>query len=133
MSKQILLCDDEVHILRAAEFKISRAGYSVRCAADGQQAWELIEELPPDLLVTDCQMPRMDGLQLIEKIRQDARFADLPAVMLTAKGFELADQAIAERFGIAAILSKPFSPRELLHCVEMVLETGVYVAPSTAY
>ena len=132
MTKRVLLCDDEIHILRAVEFKVSRAGYSVRCADDGQEAWELIQEECPDMLVTDCQMPRMDGFQLVEKIRDNEKTAHLPVVMLTAKGFEFTPSDVAEKWGVIAILSKPFSPRELLRCIDQVLESGTYTPPMPA-
>jgi DNA-binding response OmpR family regulator len=128
----VLLCDDEVHILRAAEFKLKRAGFVVRCASDGMEAWELIQAECPDILITDCQMPRMDGMQLVQRVREDPRSARLPIIMLTAKGFELTHRELAERWGIAALLSKPFSPREILRCVEQVLETGVYTPQMAA-
>ena len=89
MSVRVLMCDDEIHILRAAEFKIARAGFDVRCAADGQEAWEAIQAERPDVLITDYQMPRMDGMQLIQRLRQEPALRDLPIVMLTAKGFEV--------------------------------------------
>src|SRR5580765_1916878 len=70
MTKRILLCDDELHILRAAEFKFKRAGYEVVCASDGQEGWERIQEQRPDIVVTDWQMPRVSRLGLGERIRQ---------------------------------------------------------------
>ncbi|HEX5443018.1 MAG TPA: response regulator [Pirellulales bacterium] len=115
---KILLCDDEIHILRAAEFKLARAGYDVRCASDGQQAWELIEQERPDILITDFQMPRLNGLGLIERVRANPQTSDLIVMVLTAKGFEVSPQEMAERWGVAAVLAKPFSPRELLRQVE---------------
>lgn len=118
MIAKILLCDDEVHILRAAEFKLARAGYEVRCACDGQQAWELIEQERPDILITDFQMPRLNGLGLIERIRANPETNDLVVIVLTAKGFEVSPQEMAERWGVTAVLGKPFSPRELLRLVE---------------
>ncbi|MEX2176722.1 MAG: response regulator [Pirellulaceae bacterium] len=121
MSKRILLCDDEAHILRAAEFKFKRAGYEVCCAADGQEGWELILRQRPDIVVTDCQMPRMNGLQLAQRIKNDPATAGLPVIMLSAKGFELSMTEIREKFGIRALLAKPFSPRELLQRVEATL------------
>lgn len=121
MSKRILLCDDEAHILRAAEFKFKRAGYEVLCATDGQEAWELIQQHRPDIVVTDCQMPRMNGLQLAEKIHGTPETRGLPVIMLSAKGFELSSENIRERFGIRALLAKPFSPRELFQRVEAAL------------
>ncbi len=122
MTKQVLLCDDEIHILRAAELKISRAGYQVRIAHDGQQAWEMIQQELPDVLVTDVQMPRMDGFELSRRIRADEATKELPILMLTAKGFELEQQELMEKWGISEILAKPFSPRELVRLIDQIVE-----------
>jgi CheY-like chemotaxis protein len=121
MSKKVLLCDDEIHILRAAEIKISRAGYEVRIAHDGQEAWELIQQDRPDVLVTDVQMPRVDGFELSRLIRDNPATRDLPILMLTAKGFELPHQEMMQRWGVAGILAKPFSPRELVRLIDQIL------------
>ena len=125
MAKRILLCDDEIHILRAAEFKLKRAGYDVEIASDGQEGWEAIEAQKPDLLITDCQMPRLDGLGLVARVRDHALTEDLPILMLTAKGFELSDEDLAARWNILAVIAKPFSPRELLKRVEAILSGEV--------
>lgn len=121
MAKRILLCDDEAHILRAAEFKFKRAGYEVFLANDGEEGWEQIQRHRPDILVTDCQMPRLNGLQLAERVRNTPETAYLPVIMLSAKGFELAAAELREQFGIRTLLAKPFSPRELFQHVETVL------------
>src|SRR5688500_9151469 len=121
MAKRILLCDDEQHILRAAEFKFKRAGYDVVCASDGQEGWEQIEACRPDIVVTDCQMPRLSGLGLAERIRHTPQTADLPVIMLSAKGFELPIEDLRKHFGIRCLMAKPFSPRELYARVEAVL------------
>jgi two-component system alkaline phosphatase synthesis response regulator PhoP len=75
----------------------------------------------PNIVVTDCQMPRLNGLQLAEKIRSTPGLSDLPVIMLSAKGFELSSQELRERFGIRCLMAKPFSPRELFARVEAVL------------
>ncbi len=129
MTKRVLLCDDDSPILRAAEFKISRAGYEVRCASDGQMAWEMIQQWLPDILVTDLQMPRLDGFRLSLKLREDERTRHLPILMLTAKGFESTQREMAASCGVLAVLPKPFSPRELLQCIAQALATG-QVTPS---
>lgn len=121
MPKRILLCDDELHILRAAEFKFKRAGYDVICANDGQEGWEQIEKQRPDIVVTDCQMPRLSGLGLAERIRQTPATADLPVIMLSAKGFEISSEELRAKYGIRCLMAKPFSPRELFGRVEAVL------------
>ena len=122
MTHKLLLCDDELHILRAAEFKFKRAGFEVRCAGDGQEGWELIQEEMPDLVLTDYQMPRLDGIELVQRIRGTPKTAHLPVIMLTAKGFELKDEHLRDELNIAKILAKPFSPRELLAHVSQLLE-----------
>jgi len=119
--QRLILCDDEVHILRAAEFKLTRAGFQVECANDGQEAWEAILRQRPDMLVTDCQMPRLNGLELIERVRNEPTLKDLPIIMLTAKGLELGQSELSERWNVRAILGKPFSPRELLRTIESLL------------
>lgn len=121
MSKRVLLCDDEIHILRAAEFKLKRAGYDVQTAGDGQEGWEAIGKQRPDILITDCQMPRLDGIGLVERVRQNPQTEDLPVLMLTAKGFELSHDELIGKLDIIKIMAKPFSPRELLQSVNDVL------------
>jgi two-component system alkaline phosphatase synthesis response regulator PhoP len=129
MSKRILLCDDEIHILRAAEFKFKRAGYEVVLASDGEEAWGLIQEQLPDIVVTDCQMPRLNGLGLAERIKNNLATCHLPVIMLSGKGFELSEQDLQENYGIRSLIGKPFSPRELFHQVETLLAGGE-VAPA---
>jgi two-component system alkaline phosphatase synthesis response regulator PhoP len=121
MPKRILLCDDEIHILRAAEFKLRRAGFDVEIAGDGQEAWERIAVQRPDILVTDCQMPRLDGLGLTRRVRENPETRDLPVLMLTAKGYELSHEELADKLNVIAVIAKPFSPRELLQTVETIL------------
>jgi two-component system, OmpR family, alkaline phosphatase synthesis response regulator PhoP len=122
MTKCILLCDDEIQILRAAEFKLKRAGYDVILACDGEEAWEVIQRRVPDLLITDCQMPRLDGLGLVRRLRENPPTANLPIFMLTAKGLELRPAELAARWGVRGLISKPFSPRELLQTVDELLK-----------
>lgn len=121
MPKNILLVDDEPHILRAAEIKLTRSGFTVRCANDGQEGWEMILEQKPDLLVTDLQMPRMDGFELARHVRENPATHDLPIFMLTAKGLESTLAERASQLSVLAVLPKPFSPRELVRCVENAL------------
>ncbi len=121
MPQNILLCDDEVAVLRAAEFKLLRAGYEVRCANDGEEAWEEIQRQIPDLLVTDFQMPRLDGFGLCRRLRANPATEHLPILMLTAKGFELTMSTAAADCNLLAVMPKPFSPRELLETIQRAL------------
>jgi len=121
MPRSVLLCDDEIYILRAAEIKLKRAGYDVRIARDGEEAWQQIQAQAPDILVTDCQMPRLDGLGLIRRLRDNPATRDLPVFMLTAKGFELCCDDLARQWNVMGVIGKPFSPRELLQTIEKVV------------
>ena len=123
MTKRILLCDDEIHILRAAEFKFKRAGYDVRTANNGEEGWQAIQETIPDIVITDCQMPQLDGIGLVKRIRQDAKTQHIPILMLTAKGFELSHEELLGKWNVSEIIAKPFSPRELLQKATAILES----------
>ncbi len=122
MAKRILLSDDEIHIVRAAEFKLKKAGYEVEITSDGEEAWEAIQKCKPDLLITDCQMPRLTGIELIRRLRDNPQTADLPVFLLTAKGYELSPEVLFQELHVLCIISKPFSPRELLQDVDAVMQ-----------
>lgn len=132
MAQCILLCDDEPHILGAARYKLAAAGYEVECAADGEEAWQAMCRRRPDLLITDCNMPRLTGLELLERMRSTPSLVDLPAIMLTAKGLELSRDELRERFNVYALVGKPFSPRELLRLVQEALACSSAAAATDA-
>ena len=119
--KTILVADDESHILHVVSLKLRNAGVRVLTAADGQEALDIALLERPDLLITDYHMPQLSGLELCQRLKQDARTSDIPAIMLTARGYHLEPQD-TEQSGILRMLSKPFSPRHLLATVNEVLE-----------
>lgn len=119
-SKTILVADDEVHIVQVVAIKLRNNGYTVLTASSGSEAWEILSQTPCDALVTDYQMPGMNGVELIEKLRSEPATAALPVIMLTARGFAV-DQEQKDRLHLAHCLSKPFSPRELLTSLEETL------------
>ncbi|MEM8783519.1 MAG: response regulator [Planctomycetota bacterium] len=116
----VLVCDDESHIVHVVSLKLRNAGYEVQTAQDGAEGLELARQRTPDLLITDYQMPRMNGVELCAAFREDAALAKVPAMMLTARGFRL-DPLEVRRARIAEVLSKPFSPREVLSKVQELL------------
>ncbi len=122
--KRVLLCDDEVHILRAAEIPLRHAGFEVVCATDGQAAWEEIQRQVPDILITDWQMPRLDGLGLIARCREYPFTRQLPILMLSGRIFQPDRVELTEKYGVLAVLSKPFSFREIVRYITQVLEHG---------
>jgi DNA-binding response OmpR family regulator len=114
---RIVICDDEPHITLAVSLKLKKGGFQTETHPDGQAAWESVHADPPTLVVTDCQMPRMSGLDLLRAMRADPRTAGVPAVMLTGKGFELEKRDMEAEFGPVRLFPKPFSPRQLLEVV----------------
>ena len=121
MTCRIHVCDDEPHIVLAVSLKLSKAGFQVTTANDGQAAWESIQREPPQLVITDLQMPRLDGLGLVQNIRANEELRDIPVILLTAKGFELDEEEMRLEYDVQHVLCKPFSPRELLSLSQSLL------------
>ena len=132
MTKRVLLCDDELHILRAAEIKLKRAGFEVVAAFNGEKGWQAIQEQRPDIVITDCQMPVLDGLALAKRIHDDPQLTSVPVVMLTAKGFELSSDELREQYGIIELMIKPFSPRQMVERVKQILDDLVTTETTNA-
>ena len=118
--KTILVADDESHILNVVSLKLRNAGFRVLTAGDGQEALDLATQERPDLLITDYHMPFLSGLELCRRMKQNETTSRIPAIMLTARGYQLEPSDTAES-GILRMLSKPFSPRHLLATVNEVL------------
>ena len=123
--KRIIVCDDDAAIARAVSMKLSRAAFDVEVHGDGQAAWEAFERRRCDLFVTDYQMPRLDGLSLSRRVR--AAGEAVPIILLTAKGYELDERDIVAELAPIRLMSKPFSPRELLAAAVEI--TGGHEAP----
>jgi two-component system, OmpR family, alkaline phosphatase synthesis response regulator PhoP len=118
--KKILVVDDEIHIVHVVAIKLRNNGYEVITAENGAEAFKIACEEKPDVIVTDFQMPAMTGLEMVESLRQRQDMADVPVIMLTARGFAI-DDSQKQQLRISECLSKPFSPKELLRTVEDVL------------
>ncbi len=100
--------------------KLRNAGFDVVTARDGQEALELAQQEQPDLLITDYHMPRLSGLELCQRLKDDPATRGIPAIMLTARGYHLEPHDTGSS-GVLRMLSKPFSPRHLLATVNEVL------------
>jgi two-component system, chemotaxis family, chemotaxis protein CheY len=120
--KRILVAEDNPALALVVQMHLEHAGYSVKMAINGRQAWELLQAGTYDLLLADQQMPEMCGTDLCRRVRQDPRMATMPLVMFTAKGLEMERQSVREELGLTDILPKPFSLRELVDLVGKCLE-----------
>src|SRR5438094_4387346 len=88
-NKTILVADDESHILNVVSLKLRNAGYIVVTARDGQEALELAQAEHPDLLITDYHMPQLSGIELCRRLKQEVATSRIPAIMLTARGYNV--------------------------------------------
>ena len=119
MARHILAVDDEFYIRRLLEVNLQRAGYRVTMAGDGQEALDQIQRELPDMVLLDVMMPRVDGFEVLRRLKADPRTAGIPVLMLTAKAQD-ADIFHGLRAGADFYLTKPFNPQELLIWVSRV-------------
>lgn len=120
-SKTILIADDEEDLRMLVGITLEDPAYRIVTAVDGEQALKQIRQIRPDLVILDWKMPRVNGLEVVKQLRQDPTTMRIPVVLLTANHCQK-DQAEVQALGIVAYLVKPFSPLELLHLVQRVLD-----------
>lgn len=113
----IALVDDDRNILTSVTMALEAEGFDVRTFGDGATALTSLSQTPPDLAVFDIKMPRMDGMELLRRIRQKS---DLPVIFLTSKDEEI-DEVLGLRMGADDYIRKPFSQRLLIERIRAVL------------
>jgi chemosensory pili system protein ChpA (sensor histidine kinase/response regulator) len=113
----VLVVDDSITVRRVTQRLLQREGYRVTLAADGLQALERLADERPAVVLSDIEMPRMDGFDLARNIRSDARLKDLPIVMITSRIAEK-HREHAKELGVNHYLGKPYSEEELLSLVK---------------
>ncbi len=113
MAGRVLLIEDEVNIAEAIRFLLTRDGWAVDTHADGASAMARIREVRPDILVLDVMLPGRSGYEILEDLRGDAGLADLPVLVLTARGQDR-ERTLAEARGASLFMTKPFANSEIL-------------------
>jgi DNA-binding response OmpR family regulator len=116
----VLAADDEEDILGLIVFRLERSGYTVLQAHDGAEALELARSSYPDLAVLDVMMPKIDGIELTRRLREDEGTREMPIILLTARTQE-GDIQRGFDAGADDYIRKPFSPQELRSRVEAIL------------
>ncbi|MEZ4649742.1 MAG: response regulator [Candidatus Eisenbacteria bacterium] len=119
--KRILVVDDEIYIVHILEFSLTMEGYEVVTASCGEDALRKAKERRPHLIVLDVMMPGMDGLEVARRLRADGETAEVPILMLSAKGRPIDREAGIEN-GADDYILKPFSPRRLLDRIRNLFE-----------
>lgn len=116
----ILIIEDEEHIVELIKFNLENNGYKVSFALDGQKGLEFIENEQPDLVLLDLMLPKVDGIDICNRVKNNKNLKDIPIIMLTAKSGET-DKIIGLEIGADDYITKPFSVRELLARIKVIL------------
>ncbi|TXC70497.1 response regulator transcription factor [Sphingomonas ginsenosidivorax] len=129
MTATIALVDDDRNILTSVSIALQTEGFVTRLYSDGETALKALVDNPPDLAIFDIKMPRMDGLELLRRLREKSR---IPVIFLTSKDDEL-DEALGLAMGADDYIAKPFSQRLLIARIRAILRRSELVqSPETA-
>ena len=121
MSKPILVVEDNPDNMYVLDHLLTRKGYTVVQAINGEEALQQIEAVNPALVLMDMQMPGLNGYATVQALRRQARFADLMVIAVTASSMP-GDRERALQAGCTDYIAKPINPRELLQIVAQYLE-----------
>lgn len=116
----VLIIEDEEHISELIKYNLESAGYKVSAAYDGEEGLKAIFALKPDLVILDLMLPKVDGITVCNKVRNNRDTEDISIIMLTAKSSEM-DKIIGLELGADDYITKPFSVRELQARIKTVL------------
>jgi CheY-like chemotaxis protein len=117
----ILIVDDEAHILQVLSLKLRNCGYIISTAVDGEDALHQVKKNLPDLVITDVQMPYMNGLEFAHALYSNSATSHIPVVVLTARGHTL-ESSDTEIPNVCKVISKPFSPRGIAElCAQLLI------------
>ena len=117
MAKRILLVDDEPLILKGLRYTLEQEGYEILTAADGEEALQVFFDEPVDLVLLDVMLPKMDGIQVCQRIRESS---NVPILMLTAKGEDM-DKILGLEYGADDYMTKPFNILEVKARIKTIL------------
>lgn len=120
MALDVLIAEDEPSILESLDFILRRAGFTCSSVTDGEAALNAVRALQPRMLVLDLMLPKRSGFEVLKQIRADTLTADLPVLILTAKG-QLQDRRVAEELGANSFVTKPYSNAEVVGAVRRLL------------
>jgi len=118
---RIVVAEDDRFYRRILQKRLETAGHQVIVTTNGQDAWDLIQEDPPEVLLSDWMMPKMDGFEACRTIKRDADMADTPVILLSAKARDI-DQKQGYEVGADDYIMKPFSPGRLVDRVHGLLK-----------
>ena len=121
--KKILIVDDELFVRELIKIKLKLYGLVIIEGSNGLEAVDLAQKEKPDLILLDLMMPKMDGFEACQKLKADPKTAQIPVLILTARGEQVFREK-GEAVGAIGIITKPFSPQKLAETVMEILNTG---------
>ena len=119
--KKILIVDDEQDIVESLKFVLETADFTCYCAYNGEDGLRLAKELVPDLIILDVMMPKINGFKISRLLKYDAKYKNIPILMVTARTQEK-DKLIGEETGADEYITKPFELDEVVKKVEQYLK-----------
>jgi len=120
VSHKLLLADDSITIQKVVELILAEEDFEIRTASNGEEALAAIPSFRPDVILADIEMPKMNGYQLCEKIKQDPATSSIPVILLTG-AFEPVDEELTKQVGADDVLTKPFESQELISKINAAL------------
>ena len=120
MKNSVFLIDDDKNILTSVSMLLETEGYKVRTFSDGESGLKAILENDPDIAVVDIKMPRLDGIELLKKLR---RTSNIPVIFLTSKDTEI-DELLGLKIGADDYITKPFSQKILIERIRILIKRG---------
>ncbi len=119
--KKILIVDDEQDIVESLKFVLETADFTCYCAYNGEDGLRLAKEIMPDLIILDVMMPKINGYKISRLLKYDAKYKNIPILMVTARSQE-EDKLIGEETGADEYITKPFDLNEVVKKVEEYLK-----------
>jgi CheY-like chemotaxis protein len=127
MKERILVVDDNADSIKIMRTVLENRGYQVTAASNGAAALECLQTEPPDLVLLDVMMPEISGLDVLQRIKENATTARVPVILVTAKTHD-EDLLSGYQYGADYYITKPFTAKQLLYGIELVLGKGGSVA-----
>jgi DNA-binding response OmpR family regulator len=122
MPTRVLIAEDDRNIVELLSFILERDGYEVAAVLDGEAAIERLRSDPPDMMILDVMLPKLNGFEVLKLLKADPALRSLPVIILTAKG-QAHDRRMAEEIGVDAFMTKPFSNRDVVEAVRRATAT----------
>ncbi|MBM3647417.1 MAG: phosphate regulon transcriptional regulatory protein PhoB [Alphaproteobacteria bacterium] len=120
LKPHVLIVEDETALVELLRYNLEQAGFRISAAHDGEQAMVAVQDEPPDLMLLDWMLPLLSGIEVCRRLRRQTATANLPIIMLTARGEE-GDRVRGLDAGADDYVAKPFSPTELVARIRAVL------------